>query len=59
MNAEIKALAYLLNTVEAAIQSGDWKVDGACDPDLAIKWAEICLNDAGYTQIDGEWKRGV
>lgn len=31
-----KAAEDLLEGVEAAIKAGDWKVDGACDPDSAI-----------------------
>lgn len=31
-----KAAEDLLEGVEAAIRAGDWKVDGACDPDSAI-----------------------
>ena len=31
-----KAAEDLLEVVEAAIKAGDWKVDGACDLDLAI-----------------------
>ena len=31
-----EAAEYLLEGVEAAIKAGDWKVDGACDPDSAI-----------------------
>ncbi len=31
-----KAAECLLEGVEAAIKAGDWKVDGACDPDSAI-----------------------
>jgi hypothetical protein len=31
-----KAAEDLLEDVEAAIKAGDWKVDGACDPDSAI-----------------------
>ena len=38
-----EALKDLLEVVEAAIQSGDWKVDGACDPDLAIRRAREAL----------------
>lgn len=26
-----------LNVMEAAIKAGDWKVDGACDPDIVIE----------------------
>ena len=38
-----EALKELLETVEAAIQAGDWKVDGACDPDLIIRRSKIAL----------------
>ena len=38
-----EALKELLDIVEAAIQSGDWKVDGACDPDLVIRRAKKAL----------------
>ena len=31
-----QAALDLLEGVEAAIKAGDWKVDGACDPDLAV-----------------------
>ena len=31
-----QAALDLLEGVEAAIKAGDWKVDGACDPDLAM-----------------------
>lgn len=61
MDAQIKCLAYFLTTVEQAIKSGDWKVDGACDPDTAMKWAEHFLTDAGYHRngISGEWQREI
>jgi len=38
-----EALKELLEAVEAAIQAGDWKVDGACDPDKAISRARKAL----------------
>ena len=38
-----EALKELLEAVEEAIQAGDWKVDGACDPDLAIRRAKQAL----------------
>ena len=42
---EIKArLSALLGVVEHAIEAGDWKVDGACDPDLAIFAARRALD---------------
>ena len=40
MSELVSALEELLEVVNAAIKSGDWKVDGACDPDLAIRYAE-------------------
>jgi hypothetical protein len=55
------ALASLLDVVERAIQSGDWKVDGACDPATVIKQAESCLISKGYyrNSIDGSWQRDL
>ena len=38
-----KALEELLDLVESAIKSGDWKVDGACDPDSVIVSAKKAL----------------
>lgn len=32
----IEAMKQALEVIEAAIEAGDWKVDGACDPDMAI-----------------------
>jgi len=32
-----KALEDLVEIIDTAIESGDWKVDGACDPDLTIR----------------------
>jgi hypothetical protein len=40
---EREALVDLLEAVDAAISSGDWKVDGACDPDAAIQRARDAL----------------
>jgi hypothetical protein len=31
-----EAASGLLSAVESAIESGDWKVDGACDPTVEI-----------------------
>jgi len=42
----------LLETMQAAIAAGDWKVDGACDPDMAIERAETFMRDQGYS-LDG------
>jgi hypothetical protein len=40
MNKTEEALKELLKCVKQAIKSGDWIVDGACDPDLVISKAE-------------------
>ena len=41
-----KALEELMDAVECAIKSGDWKVDGACDPDSAIVSAKKALEQS-------------
>jgi hypothetical protein len=55
----------LLRVVEAAIKSGDWKVDGACDPDSALfrlryalsqKWQLI--TDEEIAEIHQTWDAG-
>ena len=33
----------LVEAITAAIKAGDWKVDGACDPDMALKRAMYLL----------------
>lgn len=38
----------LLECIRSAIDSGDWKVDGACDPDAAITKAEEHLYSLGW-----------
>lgn len=38
----------LLNCIHCAIESGDWKVDGACDPDAIINRAEKYLFSDGW-----------
>jgi hypothetical protein len=51
-------IASLLQAMEAAIESGDWKVDGACDPDCVMARAVEHLSKRGYVR-DGitstEW----
>jgi hypothetical protein len=42
----LEALRNLSATVDAAILSGDWKVDGACDPDMDIKAARAAIAKA-------------
>ena len=57
MNKE-QCIANLLETMQQAIDSGDWKVDGACDPDVFMRQAEYVLRSSGWTQnaIDGHWQ---
>jgi hypothetical protein len=33
----IEVIKDLIECMESAIKAGDWKVDGACDPSLAIE----------------------
>lgn len=51
------ALAELLEIACAAIEMGDWTVDGRCDPDTALNRAADVLRNSGWTQnsIDGSW----
>ena len=39
-----EVLAEALECMEAAIKSGDWKVDGACDPTMTIQRIKQTLN---------------
>lgn len=48
---EREALVDLLEAVDAAISSGDWKVDGACDPDAAIQRARNVLEQPEPTPV--------
>ena len=51
------ALAELLEIVCAAIEIGDWTVDGRCDPDTVLHQAAQVLRNSGWTHnsIDGSW----
>lgn len=40
----------LLSVMCSAINDGDWKVDGACDPDAVIHRAAIALINEGMTE---------
>ena len=51
MNKQTKALKDLLEAVEHAIEIGDWKVDGRCDPDLAINRAKKALEQPSSKNI--------
>jgi len=47
MNREL--LQQALDMINAAIKSGDWKVDGACDPDSLIRRLEAKLKEKNNT----------
>jgi len=41
MDCEIKdVVEELVEIIQTAILAGDWKVDGACDPELVIQRAK-------------------
>jgi len=42
----LEALQGLLEVTKAAIKARDWKVDGACDPDLAFFHAYRAIDKA-------------
>lgn len=54
---QLELIMNLLEAIEDAIESGDWKVDGASDPDSLITYAHKYLRSRGYVQnsIDGSW----
>lgn len=54
---EIEIIANLCDVIRAAIDSGDWVVDGACDPTHDLDMAEARLDQEGWhrNSIDGTW----
>jgi len=44
----LATLNLLVDAVEQAIELGDWKVDGRCDPDMTLSCARDLLFDNGY-----------
>jgi hypothetical protein len=44
----IEAMKQALEAIEAAIEAGDWKVDGACDPDMAIHSLRQAISEAKW-----------
>jgi len=60
MNNE-QCIANLLETMRQAIKAGDWKIDGACDPDVFMEQAEYILRSSGWVQntIDGHWQIAI
>ena len=53
---QLEIIKNLVEVMEAAIRSGDWEVDGACDPCSLLSEAGDMLRTAGYTRdgITGE-----
>ena len=60
MSSPDAIIAELCNVVNAAIAAGDWKLDGACDPDAAMYAAEHFLQCTGWERnsVDGYWQPG-
>ena len=54
----IEAMKQALEVIEAAIKAGDWKVDGACDPDMAIHALRQAIEQA-EKQEPVAWNSGV
>ena len=55
---ENKIIISLINCIESAIEIGDWKVDGRCDPEMPLEYAKQHLRNAGYTEdsfTKSEW----
>ncbi len=50
-----RALQDLLDVTRSAIQSGDWEVDGACDPDMAIANALDAIRFGGDPNVLKEY----
>jgi hypothetical protein len=42
----LESVRELCEAMESAIKAGDWKVDGACDPELALRRAELAIKKA-------------
>ena len=51
-------IASLCDVVNMAIESGDWQVDGSCDPSLYLAMAEARLEQEGWHKKEntGEWE---
>ena len=47
-NEITETLKELVETVEQAIRTGDWDVDGRNDPDMILHRAESILKKCGY-----------
>ena len=53
-----QALEDLIEVVEAAINAGDWKVDGACEPTMALIRAKKALAQAENKPPNG-WNEDI
>jgi len=53
---EDSVVVGLIEVMEQAIRSGDWVVDGACDPDSILNHAKQQLRERGWVTdgITGE-----
>jgi len=49
----------VLDTMEAAIKAGDWKVDGACDPDYVLETIRARLAQPEPREIKIEFKEWI
>ena len=44
----IEVIKDLVEVMESAINSGDWKVDGACDPTMVLIRAKKHIEESKY-----------
>ena len=51
----IEVIRELVECMEAAIQSGDWKVDGACDPTLVLLRARKAIAELEKEEPIAMW----
>ena len=55
---QIEIIKGLIEVMQSAIDSGDWNIDGACDPYSIMSRAAKALREEGY-DLDGltgtEW----
>jgi len=58
---ELELIKEMHMIMKVAIGSGDWVVDGACDPELILEQAEDLLqrNGAVVNGVTGEYMLGL
>lgn len=54
MKKHDKIILALVETIEQAIEIGDWKVDGRCDPDMILAFAKEHLKKSGFKRKSSE-----